>query len=220
MAWKVLKDIPGVPAGTVSMGDKIENELAVVSGGYMKDYPDWFKKLPDPPEPDQIKLQSDVNKQGRSDEEAPPELKTEFLSHLDESHRDAFENYRQFVDAGLARELARINLPLSTYTEWYWKIDLHNLLHFLRLRLDAHAQYEIRQYARVIADIVKTTCPITWEAFQDYAVNALDFSAVELRILRDSLASFSPGQQSLIDAGLSRLEAGEFLDKLERIKEM
>ena len=172
------------------------------------------------PEPDQIKLQSDVNKQGRSDEEAPPELKTEFLSHLDESHRDAFENYRQFVDAGLARELARINLPLSTYTEWYWKIDLHNLLHFLRLRLDAHAQYEIRQYARVIADIVKTTCPITWEAFQDYAVNALDFSAVELRILRDSLASFSPGQQSLIDAGLSRLEAGEFLDKLERIKEM
>jgi thymidylate synthase (FAD) len=170
------------------------------------------------PEPDMVRFQSEVNKQGRSDEEVPAQLKDKFLAHLDESQQESFARYHEFIEADLARELARINLPLSLYTEWYWKIDLHNLMHFLRLRMDRHAQWEIRQYAKVMANIVRAACPITWEAFEDYVAGALRFSAVELRILKETVAEFRPDRKSLVDAGLSKLEAGEFLDKLERIR--
>ena len=80
---------------------------------------------------------------------------------------------------GVAREQARKDLPLSTYTEAYWKIDLHNLLHFLKLRMDAHAQLEIRNYANAIGDIVKVWCPLVWEAFCDYQLNSITLSRVE-----------------------------------------
>jgi thymidylate synthase (FAD) len=172
------------------------------------------------PERDQIRFQSEVNKQGRSDEEVPAALMDDFLGHHQTSQKQVYEKYNEYIEAGLARELARINLPLSLYTEWYWKIDLHNLLHFLRLRMDAHAQYEIRQYAEVMARIVKAACPITWEAFEDYTANALRFSAVELRVLKDRLAEFTPDTDALVEAGLSKLEAGEFIDKLRKIKSM
>lgn len=90
---------------------------------------------------------------------------------------------------GLARELARINLTLNTYTEWYWKTDLHNLLHFLRLRLDQHAQFEIRAYAEIIAkDIVQNWVPLVWEAFCDYQLNAYTLSAMEVVLVRQLLA--------------------------------
>jgi len=172
------------------------------------------------PEPDQIRFQSEVNKQGRSDEQVPDALKNDLLGHAEDIQKQVYEKYNQFVEAGLARELARINLPLSLYTEWYWKIDLHNLMHFLRLRMDPHAQWEIRQYAFVMADIVKAACPISWEAFEDYTLNALTFSAVELRIMREVLSGFAPDKKALVDAGLSTLEAGEFLDKLKKISSL
>ena len=147
------------------------------------------------PEADQIRLQSEVNKQGRSDEAAPPELRDDFLAHSSEMQKRAYEKYTDYLTAGLARELARINLPLSLYTEWYWKIDLHNLMHFLKLRVDPHAQYEIRQYALAMGDIVKTICPISWEAFEDYILHAEKFSSMELRVLKASLAGFSPDKR-------------------------
>jgi len=170
------------------------------------------------PEPDQLRFQSEVNKQARSDEQMPADLKEDFLAHSDGLQKQAYRKYNRFIDAGLARELARINLPLSLYTEWYWKIDLHNLLHFLRLRMDSHAQWEIRQYANVMGEIVKTACPITWEAFEDYRINAQTFSAIELKILQEALSGFVPDKKSLVAAGLSTLEAGEFLEKLAKIK--
>ncbi|MFQ5454304.1 MAG: FAD-dependent thymidylate synthase, partial [Candidatus Zixiibacteriota bacterium] len=96
------------------------------------------------PAADDIRFQSTVNKQGRSDKDVPDELKAKLLDYLKQSQKEAYVNYSRFVEEGLARELARINLPLSLYTEWYWKIDLHNLFHFLRLRMDPHAQKEIQ----------------------------------------------------------------------------
>lgn len=100
-------------------------------------------------------------------------------------HAGARAVYRERRKLGIAREQARKDLPLSTYTEAYWKIDLHNLLHFLRLRLDSHAQLEIRQFAEAIASIVKVWVPDTWEAFGDYALHAHTFSRQELEILRE-----------------------------------
>ena len=96
----------------------------------------------------------------------------------------AREVYKERIDAGVAREQARKDLPLSTYTEAYWKIDLHNLLHFLRLRMDLHAQTEIREYASVIGrEVVERWCPIAWAAFEDYQLKAVVFSSFEQQIL-------------------------------------
>lgn len=170
------------------------------------------------PEPEQLRTQSTTNHQARSTEELPDEQKTAFAEHQETTQGHLYEEYNKFIDAGLARELARINLPLSMYTEWYWKIDLHNLLHFLRLRMDSHAQYEIRVYGEVIGEIVKAICPMSWEAFEDYRLNALGFSAVELKILSEVVSDFSPDKESLVKAGLSKFEAAEFLEKLTKIK--
>lgn len=98
------------------------------------------------------------------------------------------EVYQKRIDAGVAREQARKDLPLSTYTEAYWKIDLHNLLHFLELRMELNAQLEIRKYAEVICnEIVKRWCPITWQAFWDYRMNCMTFSGLELKIITSML---------------------------------
>ena len=172
------------------------------------------------PEADQIRLQSEVNKQGRSDDPAPAELRDDFLTHSAEMQKRAYEKYNGYLTAGLARELARVNLPLSLYTEWYWKIDLHNLMHFLKLRIDPHAQYEIRQYALAMGEIVKVVCPISWEAFEDYILHAQRFSAIELKILKKTLGGFASNQEALVEAGLSSLEAAEFIDKLNRIRDL
>lgn len=99
------------------------------------------------------------------------------------------EVYEDRLRTGVAREQARKDLPLSTYTEAYWKIDLHNLLHFLRLRMDAHAQFEIRSYATIIGnEIVKRWCPVAWEAFGDYRLHAVNFTRLELEIIPKILA--------------------------------
>ncbi|MFH1373124.1 MAG: FAD-dependent thymidylate synthase [bacterium] len=172
------------------------------------------------PQPDDIRYQSTVNKQGRSEEEVPDELKQKVVEYLQKSQSDAFENYQELIDTGLARELARIGLPLSLYTEWYWKIDLHNLFHFLRLRLDAHAQWEIQQYAKVMADIVKDICPLAYEAFVDYSLSAAFFSGPELKALRPYLENVTDKIEDLVSVGLSQREARELLDKLDKIRKL
>jgi len=172
------------------------------------------------PEAKDIRFQSTVNKQSRSEEEVPDELKRRFIDFLKRTHAASYEEYERLIDQGLARELARIGLPLSLYTEWYWKIDLHNLFHFLRLRLDPHAQLEIRQYAHVMADMVKVVCPMAFEAFMDYSFNALSFSGPELKALKAHLSDLSLTKEDLVAHGLSKREADELLEKLEKIKRL
>ena len=111
-----------------------------------------------------------------------------FLSWMELLHQSASTVvYDSRLELGVAREQARKDLPLSTYTEAYWKIDLHNLLHFLQLRLDDHAQLEIRKYAQALSEIVKQLVPLTWEAFEDYRLNALYLSGPEQQALRQLL---------------------------------
>jgi thymidylate synthase (FAD) len=113
----------------------------------------------------------------------------------------------------LARELARMDLTLNYYTQWYWKIDLHNLLHFLSLRIDAHAQYEIRVYAEVIADLCRKWVPVAWEAFEDYRLGASHFSREEVLLLRRCLDA-ERVDELLPGSGLSMREKREFREKL------
>ncbi len=134
-----------------------------------------------------ISMQSEDNKQGRSTDPVDPQVQQEIQESLASQQGAAYQAYMKLVDMGLARELARINLPLSMYTEWYWQIDLHNLFHFLRLRLDAHAQYEIRAYAQVMLDIARAVAPMACASFENHLVGGVRFSSRELAILRDIL---------------------------------
>ncbi len=111
-----------------------------------------------------------------------------FQKPMTEDAQRSFDQYDRLLDDGLTRELARIGLPLSTYTQWYWKTDLHNLLHFLALRGDAHAQWEIQEYARVILDIVERWVPLTANAFHRYRVGGARLSAEGLSAVKRMLA--------------------------------
>ncbi len=134
-------------------------------------------------DPHAWRLQATVNRQG-SEGFLPVAVGEKMSEREKELHRLSREIYEERLQAGIAREQARKDLPLCTYTEAYWKIDLHNLLHFLKLRMEGHAQYEIRQYATTIGEqIVKRWVPLVWEAFQDYILNAENFSSLELQIL-------------------------------------
>lgn len=133
--------------------------------------------------PDEWRSQSDVNKQG-SGEAISAELGDKLSRSEAEFQAASKDLYNTRLDCGVAREQARKDLPLSTYTEAYWKVDLHNLLHFLALRMDSHAQYEIREYAQLIGhEIVSKWVPHTWEAFLEYRVNSLYLSNSESRVL-------------------------------------
>ena len=127
-----------------------------------------------------IALQSSDNKQGRMNEAVPQDLQNEVINSLQKQQEEIYAGYSKLLDKNIARELARINLPLSTYTEWYWQIDLHNLFHFLHLRLSSHAQKEIREYAKVIFSICKTVCPIATRAFEEHRLNAKHLSKKEV----------------------------------------
>ncbi|RMF93239.1 MAG: FAD-dependent thymidylate synthase [Nitrospinota bacterium] len=146
-----------------------------------------YSILPDEfylPAPDAIRYQSTRNKQGRGEEMVPPELQQRVLEILCQGQASLYADYQALLQENIARELARINLPLSLYTQWYWQIDLHNLFHFLKLRLDPHAQLEIREYARVLANITKTVAPIAYEAFEEYVLYGVNFSRTEMEALR------------------------------------
>lgn len=136
-----------------------------------------------PPE-SEIKGQSEDNKQGRDEREVPPELRQKVLDILKRDQGLVYASYEELLKDGLARELARINLPLSLYTQWYWQMDLHNLLHFLELRMDEHAQWEIRQYALAIASIVRAVTPIAYDAFERHRLNGKHFSSEEIDVIR------------------------------------
>ncbi len=140
-----------------------------------------------------VAFQSTDNKQGRSDQEVPPETVARIVKKIEKGQTEAFSAYNDLLSENLARELARINLPLSTYTEWYWQIDLHNLFHFLRLRCDSHAQKEIRDYAEVLLHICHAVAPLATASFECYQRHGVTFSGEEMTALRGMLEGKDPG---------------------------
>jgi thymidylate synthase (FAD) len=135
------------------------------------------------PSIENVRKQSTVNRQG-GDEPIDEMTAREFCEYLDkvESH---YADYQKLMDKGVARELARIGLPVNVYTEWYWKIDLHNLFHFLSLRMDAHAQQEIRDYANAMYALVRPIVPVAAEAFLDYNFGSMHLTRLEIEAIRE-----------------------------------
>jgi thymidylate synthase (FAD) len=131
---------------------------------------------------DNVRKQSKTNRQG-GEEPMDEATASDFLAYLDKAEA-LYTDYQQLIDKGVSRELARIGLPVSAYTEWYWKIDLHNLFHFLSLRMDAHAQQEIRDYAIAMFALVQPIVPIAAEAFLDYQLGAMHLTRLEIEALR------------------------------------
>ena len=138
------------------------------------------------PDPKHIQLQSALNKQGRAGK-IPKKITDKVLQYFKEISERSFEMYQELNEAGLARELIRAILPVNLYTEWYWKNDLHNLLHFISLRSDSHAQYEIRVFSDAMAESVQKVAPFAWEAYQDYVVQGMRFSRIEQSLLEKQL---------------------------------
>ncbi|CAK6537405.1 MAG: FAD-dependent thymidylate synthase [Candidatus Midichloria mitochondrii] len=177
------------------------------------------------PEIEDLAAQSQINKQGRSTDVLSAEESHRVLEMLKDDARRCYDHYMEMLNlneetqeildpnkAGLARELARMNLTLNYYTQWYWKTDLHNLLHFLRLRADDHAQYEIGVYADIILDIVKKWVPFTYEAFLDYRLNAVNISGKSIAVIKKKLAGENVTAE---DVGMSKREWQELISLLE-----
>ena len=170
-----------------------------------------------------IATQSAVNNQGRG-EVLSSEEAANVISILKNDAEQTYANYESLLNEnsdgdilddgkpGVARELARMNLTLNTYTQWYWKIDLNNLLHFLALRADAHAQYEIRVYAKIMMDIVKKWVPITYEAFDDYRVGGTELSGKEINLLKKIIKGETVSYE---DEGISKREWTELQRKFD-----
>ncbi len=140
------------------------------------------------PPGDKISFQSADNKQGRNPEDVPAELQEKVIELLKQDQENVYSNYEEMINDDIARELARINLPLSTYTEWYWQMDLKNMFHFLKLRMDSHAQWEIQEYGRAIAKVVKAVCPLAYESFERHMVNGARFSSDEIDAIKQVMA--------------------------------
>jgi thymidylate synthase (FAD) len=134
------------------------------------------------PSSDSVRKQSVSNRQGGT-EIADELTAAEFCQWLDKVEKD-YAEYEKFIEKGVSRELARIALPVSVYTEWYWKIDLHNLFHFLSLRMDAHAQQEIQDYAKAMFALIQPIVPIAAEAFADYNFQSLHLSRLEVEAMK------------------------------------
>jgi thymidylate synthase (FAD) len=175
------------------------------------------------PDASQLQTQSRRNNQGRSGQTVGADAYGEALRRWGEIRHAATEAYEWLTGAEVARELARIDLPLSTFTQWYWKIDLHNLLHFLTLRVDAHAQWEIQAYGRVMAGMLKRVAPLSYEAWIDYDVCGAKLSRMELDALRALVRADDTGLRAqsggldlaaLAARGLSRREITELVSKL------
>jgi thymidylate synthase (FAD) len=176
------------------------------------------------PAPEHLAAQSQANRQGRG-EVLEGEQAARVLQILREDAALTYAHYEEMLNQredgtvidedrpGLARELARMNLPLNIYTQWYWKCDLHNLMHFLSLRADPHAQYEIRAYADAMLETVKRWVPVTYESFAKHAMDGVRLSGPALAIVRRLLAGETVTPE---DSGLSKREWGELMTALGR----
>jgi thymidylate synthase (FAD) len=174
------------------------------------------------PAPEHLAAQSAQNRQGRGEVVGTDEAQ-QVLRVLSEDAERNYDHYLELLNddgdgqridenrQGLARELARMNLSLNFYTQWYWKTDLHNLMNFLRLRADPHAQYEIRAYAQVILDIMEKWVPLTYDAFREHRLESATFSGEALKALRRMLAGEKVEQT---DTAMSKREWDEFVTKV------
>ena len=165
------------------------------------------------PEIENVRYQSELNKQGGSNKEISKDIAKNVKSVIERTNTETNRDYERMNEDGIARELSRIVLPTSAYTEWYWKNDLHNTLHFLRLRMDEHAQYEIREYANAMAGIVKKIVPFAYEAFEDYVVNSVTFSPEE----QTALTRIIKGDDTslVLENIKNKRERRDFKDKLD-----
>lgn len=176
------------------------------------------------PAPDDLAAQSTDNKQGRGDVLQGEEAQR-VLDILREDSERCYGHYEEMINAdaegnvlddsrqGLARELARMNLPINAYTQWYWKIDLHNLLHFLSLRAHPHAQYEIRIYADAMLDTVKRWVPAAYDAFANYRMGGAYLSGAGLDVVKRMIGGENVGQE---ESGMSKREWRELMEQLGR----
>ncbi len=195
----------------------------------VNEYSARYSVVPDEyelPPSEEVRHQSTRNRQGRG-APLPPDVVERFRSDLDRVAREAYEAYGRALDAGVARETARLLLPVAYYTQWYWKTNLWNLFHFLSLRLDLHAQEEIRLYAAELAAIGRKVCPVAFEAFDEFQLGGLSLSRREQVAVRRLLAGATP-EAACQDAGLPLVredgkpmatgEGVEFLEKLARLQ--
>ncbi len=178
------------------------------------------------PSPEVLAAQSLKNHQGRGEEALSEEEALRVVEILKGDAQTCYKHYEELMNAradgnvidpdkkGIARELARMNLPINIYTQWYWKIDLHNLLHFLHLRADTHAQYEIRVFAQAMLDIVKRWVPIAYESFIDHKVNGVTISGKGREALKRMLKGEQVTQET---SGMSKREWQEMLAGLDMV---
>jgi thymidylate synthase (FAD) len=172
------------------------------------------------PEEDDLAVQSSSNRQGRGNILSGKEAKR-VLEILREDAQMTYDHYIEMLNEseegniidvskeGLARELARMNLTLSTYTQWYWKTDLHNLLNFLSLRADTHAQYEIRVYADAMMETLRRWCPITFQSFSDHRVEGVTFSGKAIKVVKKLISGVHINQE---ESGMSKREWRELME--------
>ena len=175
----------------------------------VNEYSGRYSIMPDrfyTPTAENVREQSKSNRQGG---DAPAEDATaeEFLAYLDDAHK-MHGRYMELTEKGLARELARVGLPQSLYTEWYWKCDLHNTLRFLSLRLDSHAQWEIQMFARAMRALIEPIAPVTMRAFDDYELGAMHLTRLEVEAIRAGKAEIETG---------NKREQGEWAAKREKL---
>ena len=154
-------------------------------------------------EPEILRGQSVVNHQGS---EGTVDIGEELKHTLSSQYKDAFKLYEQLLEKGVCREQARGVLPQSTYTSFVWKMDLHNLMHFLQLRMDHHAQKEIQEYATAIYDLIQPLVPLTMEAFMDFRVNSMQLTGPEIEALNTGKLIDSPGERREFEEKLIRLK--------------
>ncbi len=175
------------------------------------------------PEKVNLSAQSKINKQGRSDDELPDDVANKVLETLKNDATHCYNNYIEMMNeneegevidennVGITRELARMNLTLNHYTEWYWKINLHNLLHFIALRADPHAQYEIRVYAEAILKVVRAWVPFACEAFEEHVIKGTKISHKGMAVIRQMIDGADIDQES---SGMSKREWSELMTVL------
>ena len=154
-------------------------------------------------EPEVLRKQSEINHQGSEGVLEVDETLTKVIST---QYKNAFKLYQHLLDTGVCREQARGVLPQSTYTSFVWKMDLHNLMHFLQLRMDHHAQKEIRDYATAIYELIQPLVPLSMEAFQDFRVNAMQLTGPEIEAIAEGKPIESPGEKREFEEKLKRLK--------------
>ncbi|HXY47148.1 MAG TPA: FAD-dependent thymidylate synthase [Thermoplasmata archaeon] len=201
----------------------------IVTHNSVNEYSARYSIVPDEyelPPVEEIRYQSRTNRQGRGGT-VPVEAAERFRGDLSRVSKDAYDAYQRALEAGVARETARLLLPVAYYTQWYWKTNLWNLFHFLSLRLDPHAQEEIRLYAAEIAKMARVVCPIAFQAFEEFELQGISLSRREQAAIRSLLEGKTP-EEACARAGLElRHEDGrpmktgegvEFLEKLGRLR--